>query len=113
MPSHDPKVYAAIDKTPMYDQEVDFGQDRSTNDLVIKRHQYIPDDFVAALKAAKMDSANTRSGEMLHVCSIPTSVIDDLKRLYNYDAMEEPIRQTIKLLKALHMDAFILTDKQI
>lgn len=97
----------------MYDEEVDFGQDRSTNDLIIKRHQYIPDDFVSDLKAGKIDSKNTRSPDMLKVMSIPVSVIEDLKRLYNYDAMEEPIRRTIQLLKALHMDAFITTDKSI
>jgi hypothetical protein len=101
------------DPVKLLDAEVSFGQDRSTNDLIIKRHQFIPDDFVSDLKSGKMDSRNKRSGEMQLMMSIPVSVIEDFKRLYNYDAMEEPMARTIKLLKALHMDAFITSDKQI
>ena len=99
--------------TPMFDAEVSFDQDHSTNDLIIKRHQYIPDNFVSDLKSGKMDSFNTRSGDMLKMMSIPVSIIEDLKRVYGYDCMEEPIKRTIQLLKALHMDAFITSDKQI
>jgi hypothetical protein len=99
--------------TPMYDAEVSFDQDRSTNDLIIKNHQYIPENFISDLKSDKMDSRNKRSPDMLHVMSIPVSVIQDLKDNYGYDAMEEPIRRTISMLKALHLDAFITTDKQI
>ena len=111
MPLND--KYAHLDKTPMHDAEVDFEQNDGFNTLTIKRHQFIPDNFVSDLKAGKMDSANKVSGDMLKVMSIPVSVIEDLKRVYGFDAMEEPIRRTISLLKALHMDAFITTDKQI
>lgn len=73
----------------------------------------MPDDFISDLKSGKMDSANTRSGEMQLMMSIPTSVIEDMKRVLGYDAMVEPMARTIKMLKALGLDAFITSDKQI
>jgi hypothetical protein len=104
---------APFDVTPMYDEEVSFGQDRATNDLIIKRHQYIPDDFVAALKAGKMDSLNRPSGDMLHTMSVPVSVIEDIKANFGFDMMEEPQRRSMTMLRALGLDAFILTNKTI
>lgn len=97
----------------MYDERVDFDQDRTNNDLIIKRHQYIPDSFISDLKAGKMDSLNRRSGEMQLMMSVPTSVIEDIKNTYGYDMMEEPMRRSIQLLKALHLDAFITSDKSL
>lgn len=96
----------------MFDTEVDFAQDRSTGDLVIKRHQFIPDNFVSDLKAGKMDST-ARSGDMMLAMSVPVSVIEDIKENFGFDMMEEPIRRSIQMLKALHLDAFITSTKQI
>ena len=93
------------------DQHVAFDEDRSTGHVIIKRSQEIPDDFVAALKAGKMDSVNTPSGEMMHTMCIPVSVIDDIKRLYDFDAMEQPQHRTAAMLRKLGMDAFIVTNK--
>lgn len=97
----------------MFDEEVSFDQDRSTNDLIIQRHQYIPDDFVSDLKAGKMDSLNTRAGELMHTMSVPVSVIEDIKAQYGYDMMVEPQRRSVQMLKALGLDAFIVTNKRI
>jgi len=102
-----------LDPLPMFDEEVSFGQDRSTNDLLIKHHQYIPDNFISDLKSNKMDSLNTKSGDMQLMLSIPVSVIEDIKRTCGYDCMTEPMARTIKMLKALHLDAFITSDKRI
>jgi hypothetical protein len=113
MPLHDPKTYAAIDKTPMFDAQVDFDQDRSTNDLIIKHSQNIPDDFVSDLKSGKMDSLNTRSGDMMHTMSVPVTVIEDIKRDFGFDMMVEPQRRSMTMLKALGLDAFIVTNKSI
>jgi hypothetical protein len=107
------KATVTTEPLKVYDAEVSFDQDRSTNDLIIKRHQYIPDNFIDALKSDKMDSYRRPSGEFLHMCSIPVSVIEHLKEVHHYDAMEEPIRKTISKLKALGLDAFITSDKQI
>jgi hypothetical protein len=103
------------DKLKLFDSEVTFDQDRTTNELIIKRHQYIPDDFIDDLKSNKMDSRNRRSGDMLLMASIPTSVVEFLKNdhYFQYDVMNEPISKTLKLLKVLGMDAFITSDKQI
>lgn len=103
------------DDVKLFDSEVTFDQDRSTNDLIIKRHQIIPDAYIDDLKSNKMDSRNRRSGDMLLMASIPTSVVEFLKNdpALQFDVMNEPIRKTIALLKLLGMDAFITSDKQI
>ena len=98
---------------PMFDHEVDFEEDRSNNSLIIKNHQYIPDDFISDLKAGKMDSLNKPSGEMQLMMSVPVSVIEDIKAKYGYDMMVEPMRRSISMLKLLHLDAFITSDKSI
>jgi len=95
------------------DKLVSFDNDRSTGDLIIKHEQYIPDDFVADLKAQKIDTLHEPMGDFLHVASIPTSVAEDLLRKYNFDVMKEPIPETLKMLKRLHLDAFIATNKTI
>jgi hypothetical protein len=97
----------------MFDTQVDFDQDRSNNDLIIKRHQYIPDNFIDALKSDKMDSYRRPSGDMLHMCAIPVSVIEDLKEFHQFDCMNEKLPAIIKKLKQLGLDAFITSDKQI
>ena len=100
-------------KTKMWDAEVDFAQNDGLGTLTIKRYQHIPDSFVADLKAGKMDSLNKKSGDMQLMMSVPVSVIEDIKLNLGYDMMEEPMRRSIQLLKALHLDAFITSDKRI
>jgi hypothetical protein len=95
----------------MFDAEVDFDQDRSTNDLIIKHHQYIPDSFVSDLKSNKMASASERSGDMMLALSVPVEVIEDMKRKYNFDAMNAPIAEIRKMLQRMQLDAFIATNK--
>lgn len=97
----------------LLDEEVAFDQDRTTNDLIIRHAQHIPDSFISDLKANKIDSVNTRSGEMMLALSVPVSVIEDMKRLYNFDAMEAPIAKVRKMLERLHLDAFIATNKRV
>lgn len=114
VPTNDTGLLAAeYDQTPVFDSVTDFDQSDSAGSLIIKKHQYIPDDFISDLKSNKMDSRNTPCGEMLHVCSIPVSVIEWLKEVHHFDAMNEPIRRTIVMLQSLGMDAFITTDKRI
>lgn len=96
----------------IHDIEADFGEDHSTNSLIIKRHQYIPDDFISALKAGKMDSAHKRSGEMMHTMCVPVAVIEDMKLNHGFDAMNEPQHKVAAMLRKLGLDAFILTNKQ-
>jgi hypothetical protein len=109
--THDPKVYAAIDKTPMHDIQVDFDQDRSTNDLIIRQHQHVPDSFISDLKSNKMASASQRSGDMMLALSVPMSAIEDMWTQYGFDAMNAPIKEVRRMLERLHLDAFIATNK--
>jgi hypothetical protein len=95
------------------DTLVSFDEDRSTNELIIKREQHLPDEWMSDLRKAKVDSVNQRSGEMLHVASIPVEVCDELNRLYGFDVMTAPIRETLKMLNRYALDSFILTNKRI
>jgi hypothetical protein len=108
---HKPEIYAAIDKTPMYDTQVDFDQDRSTNDLIIRQSQHIPDDFLSNLKANKMASASERSGDFMLALQVPVGAIEDMMTNYGFDAMNAPIAEIRKMLQRLHLDAFIATNK--
>lgn len=94
------------------DTALTFHDDPSDDKLGFLTQQHIPADFVAKLKADKMDSARRPTGEFLHMCSIPVSVVEDLMA-QGYDVYREPIRETIKMLRAVGLDAFITSDKQI
>lgn len=95
------------------DTLVSFDQDASTNALIIKREQEIPDAFVSALKREKIDTLHTPTGDFYRVASIPVSVVEDLKRKYNFDVMTAPVRDTLAMLKRLDLDAFVTTNKRI
>jgi len=97
----------------LHDNEVDFTQNDGFNTLTIQRHQHIPDNFVSDLKAGKMDSKNTRSGDMMLALSVPTGVIEELWNKYQFDAMIEPISEVKRMLEKLQLDAFIATNKRI
>lgn len=97
----------------LLDSLVAFDEDRSTGNLIIKREQHLPDEWLSDLRKAKVDSANQRSGDMLHVASIPVEVVDDLMRLYGFDVMNAPVAETLKMLKRYELDIFILTNKRV
>ena len=97
----------------LLDSRVSFDEDASTNDLIIKREQHLPDDWISDLRKQKVDSVNQRSGDFLHVASIPVEVCDELKRLYGFDVMTAPVRETLKMLQRYQLDVFITTNKRI
>jgi hypothetical protein len=99
------------DPINLIDSEVSFDQDRTTNDLIIKHSQYIPDSFISDLKSEKMDSLHKRSGDFMLALSVPVEAIQDMKLRYGFDAMEAPIAEVRKMLQRLHLDAFIATNK--
>jgi hypothetical protein len=112
--AHDPKIYAAIDKTPMFDNQVDFDQDRSTNDLIIHQHQHIPDSFLSDLKSQKMASGSQRCGDMMLALTVPVGAIEDMWTNYGFDAMNgASIAEVRKMLQRLELDTFIATNKAI
>jgi hypothetical protein len=95
------------------DTLVSFDEDRTTNELIIKREQHIPDDWLSEIRKIKVDSVNRKSGEMLHVAAIPAEVVDELYRLYGFDVMTAPVPETLKMLQRYALDDFILTNKRI
>ncbi len=99
-------------KSPLIHDIATTFHDDTDDKFNIVNTQHIPDDFISDLKKNKMDSARAPIGEMLLMCSIPVSVVEDLLRS-GYDVMKEPVAETIKMLKAVGLDAFITTDKQI
>lgn len=95
------------------DSLVSFDEDASTGNLIIKREQHLPDEWLSDLRKMKVDSVNQRSGELLHVAAIPVEVVDDLKAMYGFDVMTADVRETLKMLKRYALDIFILTNKSI
>jgi hypothetical protein len=95
------------------DTLVAFDEDRSTNELIVKRTQEIPSEFLTSLRHERIDSIATPAGEMHRVASIPVEVCDDLLRKYNFDVMTAPVRETLKMLNRYALDAFITTNKRI
>lgn len=93
-----------IDKLVSFDEDLD--------GLFIKHSQEVPDWFLDSLADARLASHNEPMGDLVRVASIPTGVVEDLKR-YGYDIEREPIQQTIALLRAFDMQKFLTTDKQI
>lgn len=94
------------------DTLVSFDQDRTTNDLIIKRTQEVPDDWRMANRATREESTHRRT-DFEPVASIPVEVADFLLRVFNFDVMREPFKATIAMLKKHHLDDFILTNKQL
>jgi hypothetical protein len=97
----------------LLDTMITFDEDRSTDELLIKREQHLPDDWLANIARQKVDSVNQRAGDFYHVASIPVEVVDDLLRTYGFDVMTAPVRETLKMLKRYALDKFILTNKRI
>jgi hypothetical protein len=95
------------------DTLVAFDEDRSTNELIVKRTQEIPAEFLTSLQHERIDSISTPAGEMHRVASIPVEVVDDLLRTYGFDVMNAPIRETLKMLNRYALDKFITTNKRI
>jgi hypothetical protein len=95
------------------DTLVAFDEDRSTNELIIKRTQHIPDDFISDLRKEKVDSVNQKAGEFYKVASIPVEVCDELLRRYGFDVFTAPVRETLKMLQRYELDVFITTNKRI
>lgn len=97
----------------LLDSLVTFDNDNVTGNLIIKHEQHLPDEWLSDLRKQKVDSVNQRSGEMLHVAAIPTSVCDDLMRMYGFDVMNAPVAETLKMLQRYELDIFILTNKRV
>lgn len=95
------------------DTLVSFEEDASTNQLLIRREQELPDWWLSEVRKAKVDTKNDRIGDGFYpVASIPVEVVDELERRYNFDVFKAPVAETLKMLDRLALDAFILTTKQ-
>lgn len=97
----------------LLDSLVTFDEDASTGDLIIQREQHLPDEWLSDLRNMKVDSVNQRSGDFLHVASIPVEVVDELKAVYGFDVMTADVRETIKMLNRYALDVFVVTNKSI
>ncbi len=94
----------------LLDKLVDFADD--TAGLVIKHTQEIPDEHLSSLRLERADSMSTPAGEMHRVCSIPTSVVEDLKRSYGFDLMQcNDIHEILRMLRKHELDSFITSNK--
>jgi hypothetical protein len=86
--------------------------DDTADGLLIKRAQEIPDDFISNLKKQKVESANRREGNFMHVASIPV-IIHEKWLKDGFDCTREPYKETLKRLRNEGLDAFIVTNKRV
>jgi hypothetical protein len=77
-------------------------------DLVIKRSQFIPDEFISDLRREREDSLHTPAGEMHRVFSIPVHLVHEWGWEFINNA---PIAEIKKRLQKAQLDAFITSNK--
>lgn len=97
----------------LLDELISFDEDAASGDLIIQREQAIPTSWMSDLVKEKLDSVSTPCGDMYRVASIPVAVVDELQRRYGFDVMNAPVRETLGMLRRLHLDNFITTNKRI
>jgi hypothetical protein len=90
---------------------VGFEQD-TNGSLVMRESQFIPDEYLSALKRDKVDTLHTPMGDFYQVAEIPTKLVDLWKR-QGFDVMREPIRDILARLRKHDLDVFITTNKRI
>lgn len=97
--------------------EEDYTDPVTGTQLIIKREQDIPEDYISQLKADKIDTLHDRFGNHFYrVAHIPTSVVQKWDREgFNIDkiAKEDLVKEVLKVLNRLDMDAFITTRKKL
>lgn len=99
------------DMTAFHEAKTSFSED--SDHLIIKQEQEIPSAFLDDLKDRRQDSTNTRAGEFHLVARVPEVLVLELKRRYNFDVLLEPVQETMKMLRKLHLDLFIATNKRV
>lgn len=81
--------------------------------LIAQHHQEIPQWFLDNLHDERHLSTTQRAGEFHRVASIPEVIVHELLKRYNFDVLREPVKETMKMLRKLHLDLFIATRKSI
>lgn len=84
-----------------------------SDNLIIKQAQDIPDWFMQDLADERQASTNQRAGEFHHCAAIPEVIVLELKQRYGFDVLKEPVAESMKMLRRLHLDLFIATRKNI
>jgi len=94
------------------ESQFEFLDGDSENPLVIKRTQEITQEFLDDLKEARFQSTQAPAAEYHKVASIPAALHEVWLR-QGFDCTRAPIKETLKRLRAEHLDAFIATEKRI
>ena len=95
----------------LIESQVEFQDGDSTNPLVIKRFQDIPQDYLDAL-AEDRKASSARANDFHKAASIPAALHETWLR-QGYDCTKEPVRKTLAKLKAEGLDYFIATEKRL
>lgn len=101
-----------IDGTVFHEKLVSFDEDHANNKLLIKHEQYIPDDWVSQLKRDKIDPDHGKFhlDGFTRLASIPVALYEKWLR-EGFDISKAPVKEVLKRLRNLDMDAFITTRK--
>lgn len=101
------------DGSPIRFAEAETSYSEDSENLIIKQEQDIPGWFLDDLADKRQASTNERAGEFHHVAAIPEVIVLELKRRYGFDVLNEPAREILKMMRKLHLDLFIATNKRI
>lgn len=107
------KAILGPDGSPVRFVEATTSYSEDSEHLIIRQEQEIPDWFLDDLADERQASTNIRAGEFHHVAAVPEATVLELKRKYNFDVLNEPVAETLKMLRRLSYDKFIATRKRI
>lgn len=103
------KDKSLLDNTPFHTQH--WGIKRDVDNLLVKREQYIPQEFIDDCRAEYADSITMPDGSLgVHACSIPVLWVEKWKR-EGFDIHVEPVEEIIKRLRKEELDFFITSKK--
>ena len=92
----------------MHNPTVDFETVPGGGELIVKRQQYIPDDFLSELRDERADSLHTPAGEFHRVARIPAALADKWGMEF---MMNAPVAEILKRLRQEQLDVFIASNK--
>ncbi len=95
-------------------EDINWQVGQHTDGLFVKKEQTIPDEFLRANKAQRIESSNARMGNYHRLASIPVIVADKwMREGFNiYDGSVTP-QDIIKKLKSENLEGFLTSNKSI
>lgn len=105
---HSTDGHKIIEKLVSFDEDHTDGKPK----LIIRHDQDIPDDWIAQLKADKIDPDHKPCGEWLHFATIPNVVYEKMIKA-GVDPDHASAKEIVRWLRNEQLDALITTNKRV